>query len=152
MQFHLNGFRVGDPTIEPAADAAPCSDLPETVDVLIAGSGPAGLVLAAQLSQFPGIRTRIVERRSGPLLMGQADGVACRTVEMFNAFGLADRLLHEAYWVNETVFWRPDAHDRSRIARLLDDDLLGAARPDRIGNRSIGIVDQPVHGVAVETQ
>lgn len=41
--------------------------------------------------------------------MGQADGVACRTVEMFDAFGLADRLLHEAYWVNETVFWRPDA-------------------------------------------
>ncbi|BCQ29732.1 hypothetical protein NK8_79230 (plasmid) [Caballeronia sp. NK8] len=79
MQFHLNGFRVGDPTIEPAAEHAPHVELPETVDVLIAGSGPAGLVLAAQLSQFPSIRTRIVERRAGPLMMGQADGVACRT-------------------------------------------------------------------------
>jgi len=49
--------------------------------------------------------------------MGQADGVACRTVEMFNAFGLSDRLLREAYWVNETVFWRPDAHDRDAISR-----------------------------------
>ena len=117
MQFHLNGFRVGDPAIEPAADGAPRVDMPDTVDVLIAGSGPAGLVLAAQLSQFPSITTRIVERRSGPLLMGQADGVACRTVEMLNAFGLSDRLLSEAYWVNETVFWRPDANDRGAIRR-----------------------------------
>ncbi|WP_321798273.1 FAD-binding monooxygenase [Caballeronia sp. J97] len=117
MQFHLDGFRVGDPTIEPAAEGAPRTELPDTVDVLIAGSGPAGLVLAAQLSQFPTITTRIVERRSGPLLMGQADGVACRTVEMFNAFGLSDRLLREAYWVNETAFWRPDAEDRGAIKR-----------------------------------
>jgi phenol 2-monooxygenase len=117
MQFHLNGFRVGDPTIEPAAIGAPRVEMPDTVDVLIVGSGPAGLVLAAQLSQFPSIRTRIVERRSGPLLMGQADGVACRTVEMFNAFGLGERLLREACWVNETVFWRPDADDRGAIKR-----------------------------------
>ncbi|MBP0590246.1 FAD-binding monooxygenase [Paraburkholderia sp. LEh10] len=117
MQFHLNGFRVGDPTIEPAAENARCDEMPDAVDVLIVGSGPAGLVLAAQLSQFPSIRTRIVERRCGPLLMGQADGVACRTVEMFNAFGLSDRLLREAYWVNETVFWRPDAQNRDAIKR-----------------------------------
>ncbi|WP_028229172.1 FAD-binding monooxygenase [Paraburkholderia ferrariae] len=117
MQFHLNGFRVGDPTIEPAAGSTHCAEMPDTVDVLIAGSGPAGLVLAAQLSQFPSISTRIVERRGGPLQMGQADGVACRTVEMFNAFGLGDRLLSEAYWVNETVFWRPDAQNRGAISR-----------------------------------
>ncbi|SAK48292.1 FAD-binding monooxygenase [Caballeronia catudaia] len=117
MQFHLNGFRVGDPMIEPAVDGAPRTEMPDTVDVLIVGSGPAGLVLAAQLSQFEGIETRIIERRAGPLLMGQADGVACRTVEMFNAFGLSDRLMREAYWVNETVFWRPDAQDRGAIKR-----------------------------------
>ncbi|SAK52444.1 FAD-binding monooxygenase [Caballeronia temeraria] len=117
MQFHLDGFRVGDPTIEPAIDNARSADMPETVDVLIAGSGPAGLVLAAQLSQFPSLDVRVAERRSGPLLMGQADGVACRTVEMFHAFGLSERLLREAYWVNETVFWRPDADDRGNIRR-----------------------------------
>ncbi|MBU7442644.1 FAD-binding monooxygenase [Paraburkholderia fungorum] len=116
MQFHLDGFRTGDPTIEPAA-VAHTADMPDTVDVLIVGSGPAGLVLAAQLSQFPAVHTRIVERRSGPLLMGQADGVACRTVEMFDAFGLSDRLLREAYWVNETVFWRPDPDKRGAIKR-----------------------------------
>jgi phenol 2-monooxygenase len=89
----------------------------DEVDVLIVGTGPAGLVLAAQLAQFEGITTRIVERRAGPLEFGQADGVACRTLEMLGAFGLSERLMTEAYWVNELSFWRPDPADPSRIIR-----------------------------------
>ncbi len=53
----------------------------------------------------------------GPLRVGQADGVACRTVEMFDAFGLRGKLIREAYWVNETVFWRPSKAVRSWIER-----------------------------------
>ena len=45
------------------------------------------------------------------------DGIACRTVEMFEAFGLGQKLIREAYWVNETVFWRPSKQDRTRIER-----------------------------------
>jgi phenol 2-monooxygenase len=129
MQFHLNGFRVGDPEVVPSDVAAGTpTELPDTVDVLIVGCGPAGLVLAAQLAAFTEIKTRIVERKPGPLELGQADGVACRTVEMFDAFGLSDRLLREGYWVNETVFWGPDETDRSRIVRTgriqdVEDDL-----------------------------
>ncbi len=110
MQFYLDGYKPGDPDILTA-------ELPDAVDVLIVGSGPAGALLAAQLSTFPGISTRLVERLDGPLRVGQADGVACRTVEMFDAFGLSGKLLREAYWVNETVFWRPSKADRSRIER-----------------------------------
>ncbi|MGN6130715.1 MAG: FAD-dependent monooxygenase, partial [Nocardioidaceae bacterium] len=77
----------------------------------------AGTVLGAQLAAFPGITTALVERRGGPLERGQADGVACRTVEMFQAFGLADALLREAYWVNEVRFWGPSSDDRSKIVR-----------------------------------
>lgn len=110
MQFYLDGYKPGDPDILTA-------ELPDAVDVLIVGSGPAGALLAAQLSTFPSISTRLVERRDGPLQVGQADGVACRTVEMFDAFGLSGKLLREAYWVNETVFWRPSKADRSRIER-----------------------------------
>ena len=40
--------------------------LPEEVDVLIVGCGPAGLTLAAQLSAFSDIKTCIVEQKSGP--------------------------------------------------------------------------------------
>lgn len=119
MQFYLNGYTSGNPDICPAAPGAEArsASLPGTVDVLIIGSGPAGAVLAAQLSTFPGISTRLIERRAGPLQLGQADGVACRTVEMFEAFGLGQKLVREACWVNETVFWRPSPDDRSRIVR-----------------------------------
>lgn len=110
MQFHLNGFRPGDPDIRPAADRdMPPDTLPEAVDVLIVGAGPAGLTLAAQLAQFPEISSRIVERKDGPMEKGQADGVSCRSMEMFQAFGFAHHVMREAYWVNEATFWKPDA-------------------------------------------
>jgi phenol 2-monooxygenase len=118
MQFHHNGFRTGDPQIaEPSPGVSRGDALPEAVDVLIVGCGPAGLTLAAQLSAFPEINTRIVEQKAGPLELGQADGIACRTMEMFEAFGFSERVMKEGYWVNETTFWRPDAADRSKIVR-----------------------------------
>lgn len=110
MQFYLNGYSPGDPDVRK-------EELPDVVDVLVIGSGPAGALLAAQLSNFPGITTRLIERREGPLQVGQADGIACRTVEMFETFGLGQKLLREAYWVNETAFWRPSKTDRTRIER-----------------------------------
>jgi phenol 2-monooxygenase (NADPH) len=119
MQFYLDGYAPGDPDILPAAPGVedrPAGP-PDATDVLIVGAGPAGMLLAAQLSTFPSIRTCLVERREGPLKLGQADGVACRTVEMFEAFGLSARLTRESYWVNETVFWRPSPEDPSRIVR-----------------------------------
>jgi phenol 2-monooxygenase (NADPH) len=78
VQFYSDGFRSGDPELFPAADDAytPGEPLPDELDVLIVGTGPAGCVLAAQLAAFPGIRTRIVERREGPLPSGRADSVA----------------------------------------------------------------------------
>ena len=114
MQFHLNGFRTGDPAV---LEAAPTASQSDVVDVLIVGCGPAGLTLAAQLSAFPSIRTRIVEQKQGPLELGQADGIACRTMEMFNAFGFADKVMKEAYWVNETTFWKPGESETRQIVR-----------------------------------
>ena len=128
MQYHLDGFRAGDPHV--AAEAGREGGTPESLDVLIVGCGPAGLTLAAQLAAFPRINTRIVERKSGPLEMGQADGIACRSMEMFEAFGFAERVLKESYWVNETIFWRPGADG-------------GIARADRIQDVEDGLSEMP---------
>ncbi|OKO69225.1 FAD-binding monooxygenase [Bradyrhizobium sp. AS23.2] len=121
MQFHLNGFQPGDPEIaDPAERTQPpgaAGAVPEEVDVLIVGCGPAGLTLAAQLAQFDDIKTCIVEQKPGRLLVGQADGVACRTMEMFHAYGFSERVLKEAYWVNETTFWKPDERAPETIVR-----------------------------------
>jgi len=121
MQFHLNGFEPGDPEIADPAQrdiASGCAGaVPEQVDVLIVGCGPAGLTLAAQLSVFPDIKTCIVEQKPGPLLRGQADGIACRTMEMFEAYGFSARVLKEACWINETTFWKPDGKQPQNIVR-----------------------------------
>ena len=70
MQFHLNGFRSGDPEVSGPPDShgvlRPTDTLPEEVDVLIIGAGPTGLTLAAQLSRFPSIKTCIIEQKAGP--------------------------------------------------------------------------------------
>ena len=129
MQFHLDGFEPGDPEAlesEPAQEES--RPLPSDVDVLIVGAGPTGLTLAAQLAAFAGITTRIVEEKAGRLRVGQADGIACRTMEMFEAFGFSGRVMREAYWVNETSFWKPDDADRDKIVRYgriqdTEDDL-----------------------------
>jgi phenol 2-monooxygenase (NADPH) len=121
MQFHLDGFEPGDPEISDRSERYPVSgaqgSVPAEVDVLIVGCGPAGLTLAAQLSQFPDIKTCIVEQKPGRLLRGQADGIACRTMEMFHAFGFSERVLKEACWINETTFWKPDDRQPAHIVR-----------------------------------
>lgn len=122
MQFHLNGFEPGDPDIHPPGDATPAT-LADELDVLIVGCGPAGLTLAAQLSGFDTLRSAIVEQKPGPMEKGQADGVSCRTMEMFQAFGFADKVKREAYWVNETSFWNPTPErpqDIQRTGRVQD--------------------------------
>ena len=119
MQFHHHGYVSGDPRIQPAAGVGldRPAELPDVVDVLIVGTGPAGMITAAQLSQFPGVTTRIIDRREGRLEIGQADGIQARSVETFQAFGFADRIIAEAYRITEMAFWKPDPEDPSRIVR-----------------------------------
>ncbi len=141
MQFHLNGYRTGDPAVLAPSrppGAQPGSDkLPDQVDVLIVGCGPAGLTLASQLAAFPDIATRIVDQKPGPLQLGQADGIACRTMEMFQAFGFSERVLKEAYWVNETCFWEPgDDGTIKRSGRIQDTEAGLSEFPHVILNQA----------------
>ncbi|WP_404290325.1 FAD-binding monooxygenase [Glutamicibacter arilaitensis] len=125
MQFHHNGYVSGDPRIEPAAGTGlnRPAELSETMDVLIVGAGPAGIITAAQLSQFPEVHTRIIDRRPHRLEIGQADGIQARSVETFQAFGFAEHITAEAYQIKETIFWEPDPQNPENIIR-------GARTPD----------------------
>ena len=141
MQFHHHGYVSGDPLVQPAAGVGidRPEELPEEVDVLIVGSGPAGMLTAAQLSQFPGITTRIVERRPGRLEIGQADGIQARSVETFQAFGFAEAIAAEAYRITEMAFWRPDTEHPENIirgGRALDDTTGISEFPHLIVNQA----------------
>ncbi|WP_404435713.1 FAD-dependent monooxygenase [Microbacterium aerolatum] len=119
MQFHHHGYVSQDPRIVAAAGTGidRPADLPDEMDVLIVGSGPAGMLLAAQMSQFPSITTRIIERRDGRLELGQADGIQPRSVETFQAFGFAERITAEAYNIAYMNFWGPDPESPENIIR-----------------------------------
>jgi phenol 2-monooxygenase (NADPH) len=96
----------------------------EEVSVLIAGSGSAGLAAATWLSiyakHFPSLHASnilILDKRPVPMTMGQADGVQCRTVEIFESFGLSEELLRESYHCLEVAFWRDEGVGRMEMRR-----------------------------------
>ncbi|KAF9699947.1 hypothetical protein EKO04_001983 [Ascochyta lentis] len=89
--------------------------MPKT-DVLIVGSGSAGIFAATWLAIY-NIPFTILERRPGPLEIGQADGVQVRTVEIYDSFGLAEDLLREAYHIYEVCFWGIDDAGKDGIKR-----------------------------------
>ncbi len=63
--------------------------------VVIAGGGPTGLMLAAELA-LAGVDVAIVERRPSQDLPGsRAGGLHSRTIEIFDQRGIADRFLSE---------------------------------------------------------
>jgi phenol 2-monooxygenase len=87
VQFYLNGYKPGDPDIldeSPAARNRPL-ELPDAVDVLVVGERAGGHTCSRHSSRrFPAINTATDRAPARPELeLGQADGVACRTVEMF---------------------------------------------------------------------
>lgn len=141
MQFHHHGYVSGDPRIQPAAGVGidRPDELPDEVDVLIVGAGPAGHIAAAQLAQFPTVRTRLIERRTGRLELGQADGIQARSVETFQAFGFANKIMEEAYRITAMAFWGPDPDDPGCIVRkgLPADDPGGVSEfPHLIVNQA----------------
>jgi 2-polyprenyl-6-methoxyphenol hydroxylase-like FAD-dependent oxidoreductase len=61
--------------------------------VVIAGGGPTGMMLAAELT-LAAVDVVVVERRPGPELVGsRARGLHARTIEVLDQRGIADRFL-----------------------------------------------------------
>src|SRR4026209_2938410 len=63
--------------------------------VVVAGGGPAGLMLAGELA-LAGVDVAVVERRADQDLPGsRAGGLHARTIEVLDQRGIADRFLAE---------------------------------------------------------
>ena len=64
-------------------------------EVVIAGAGPTGMMLAAELT-LAGVDVAIVERRTNQEVAGaRARGLHSRTIEVFDQRGIADRFLSQ---------------------------------------------------------
>src|SRR6202522_3835940 len=89
--------------------------------VVIAGGGPAGMMLAAELA-LANVDVAIVERRPNHVLIGsRAGGFHSRTIEVLDQRGVADRFLAEgqvaqAAMVGSTVLDMSDFPTRSPVS------------------------------------
>src|SRR5699024_1383705 len=141
MQFHHHGYLSTEPREKPAAGIGldRPDELPDTMDVKSVGSGPAGMNPAATGSSYPGVRPRLNERRAGRLALDQADGMQAGAVGTYEYFGLAERMMSEAYWLTEMNFWNPDEENPENIirtSRTLDDPTGGSGFPHLIVNQA----------------
>jgi len=97
------------------------------VDILIIGAGPAGLFLATQLAKLK-IDVRIIDKQAHRVLRGHADGLQCRTMEVFAALGLKSRFDDEAHECAEVVIYSPnDSGDGIKETDRLVDTLPGTS-------------------------
>ncbi len=73
-------------------------------DVLIAGAGPTGLVLALWLTRF-GVRVRIVDKVGEPGTTSRAIGVQARTLEFYRQIGLAEDVVARGLRFGTANLW-----------------------------------------------
>lgn len=121
--------------------------------VLIAGAGPTGMMLAAELA-LAGVDVTIVERRPTPELLGsRARGLHSRSIEVLDQRGVADRFLTQGYTAQATGFAdaRLDVSDfptrhnytlalkQSRFEQILADWIDELAIPVRRANTVVGL-------------
>ncbi|MFK0013057.1 rifampin monooxygenase [Streptomyces sp. NPDC091027] len=62
------------------------------IDVIVAGGGPTGLMLACEL-RLHGVRVVVLEKESGPTPHSKARGLHARSVEVMDQRGLLERFL-----------------------------------------------------------
>lgn len=122
--------------------------------VVIAGGGPAGMMLAAELA-LAKVDVAVVERRRDHVLAGsRAGGIHARTIEMLDQRGVAGRFLAEgqiaqAATLSTTVLDMSDFPTRhpyslgiwqNHIERILAEWIAALAVQVHYGNEVLGFV------------
>ncbi|KAI0730595.1 FAD binding domain-containing protein [Earliella scabrosa] len=124
------------------------------VDVLVIGAGPAGLMCANALA-MAGVNVRIVDQRPAKIAAGQADGIQPRTIEVFQSYGLGERLLREGNQMHMAAFYNPSPSGGiERTSRAPDVTAPNARYPFEItlhqgAIEAIFLDSMKAHGVTV---
>ncbi|MEJ5989745.1 FAD-dependent oxidoreductase [Ramlibacter sp. PS3R-8] len=124
---------------------------PLTTDVLIAGGGPCGLMLAIELGRR-GIRTLLVDAKPGTATNAQANATQARTMEHFRRLGFADAVRAQglppdhptdiAYFTRFTA-WElarlslPTAAEAVRNVRGMGGSWSAAELPHRVSQKFV---------------
>ncbi|WP_042377437.1 FAD-dependent monooxygenase [Streptacidiphilus melanogenes] len=130
------------------------------IDVVVAGAGPTGMMLAGELA-LAGVDVQVVERRATSGLVGmRARGFHARTIEILDQRGVAERFLAAGQTVSAASFAgaRVDVSDiptrhpytlglvQSRIESILADWIAELGVPVHRGREVVGFT-QDADGV-----
>lgn len=122
-------------------------------DVLVVGAGPTGLTLACELARH-GVSVRIIDQADAPSDKSKALGMHARTLEAFEAMGIAEELVAKGVKVHGVNNYA----NGQRIVHLSMDELetrypyvlsLPQSETERIliqlFSRLEGTIERPVH-------
>lgn len=77
------------------------------IDVLVAGAGPTGLTMAAELLRR-GLTVRIIDQAEAPTTLSKAIAVHARTLEIAADMGIAESLLERGVKLAGATLWSKD--------------------------------------------
>jgi 2-polyprenyl-6-methoxyphenol hydroxylase-like FAD-dependent oxidoreductase len=80
------------------------ADQATRADVLIAGAGPTGLVLAIWLTMLK-VRVRIIDKAAQPGTTSRALAIQARTLELYQQIGLAESVVDRCHKVQAVNLW-----------------------------------------------
>ena len=111
-----------------------------TTNVLIAGGGPCGLMLANELGRR-GVRSLLIDPKPGTAFNPQANATQARTMEHFRRLGFADEVrslgLPPDFPTDVAYFTRFARHELARFSLPSSISDMRARRPASCGYASI---------------
>ncbi|KAJ5766030.1 uncharacterized protein N7511_003646 [Penicillium nucicola] len=96
-----------------------------SVDVLIVGAGPSGLMAGTWMAKA-GIKAVIIDKSPCQTQRGHADGIESRTFEILDSFGLGDRIWRSANRTVDLSIWEKNDYESIGIQRT---DLMYNCTP-----------------------
>ncbi|HUX22609.1 MAG TPA: FAD-dependent monooxygenase, partial [Spirochaetia bacterium] len=89
-----------------------------TIDVLIVGAGPTGLLLGSILAGS-GCSVRIIDKLQTPLRISKASGIMPRSLEVFQMLGIAERFVDAGNKIEDLSLYGP----KGRLLRMSFEQL-----------------------------